>query len=56
MKIIEKIRNNTRSLTLLKHNDYFEVSLRDGVITEQYWRFGTLLEALNKMNELSEEF
>lgn len=55
-KIIQKIRNNTRSLVLLRHGDIYEVSLKDGVESLQYWKFSDLKLALIKLNELTEVF
>lgn len=56
IKVIQKIKNNTKCLMLLKHGEWYEVSIKDGIDFNQYWKFKTLVEALDKLNKLSEGF
>lgn len=55
-KIISKIHNNQRSITLMSNSDgIYSVTFRDGVHAEAK-SFPTLVDALRYFNELSEMF
>ena len=56
MRVIEKIHNNQRSITLMSNSDgLYSVTFRDGIHVEAKY-FPTLVDALRYFNELSEMF
>ena len=55
-KIMSKIHNNQRSITLMSNSDgIYSVTFRDGTLVEAKY-FPTLVDALRYFNELSEMF
>lgn len=56
MRVIEKIHNNQRSITLMSNSDgIYSVTFRDGIHVEAK-SFPTLVDALKHFNELAGMF